>query len=372
MELSTVELCSGIGGFRRGLEQSGWRTLYANDWEESQFRWEANEDGGIEKRGSRNKCGEVYRGHWNDGTYLDQDIKTVEPSRLPDHLLLTAGFPCPSFSTAGNRKGFQDPRGTIFFHILQVIEAKKPPLVLLENVRGLLFNDRGQTFATILQSLGDIGYWVEWQLLNCRYFGLAQSRPRVFIIGHLRDGGTREVFPLREGDGIPPQELGGGPRIASCLDPHYYKGSRRQRTFIVDVYNHSLREDQQVSGALKSRGTSSTSLGTAVAIGTKNPHEREESRIWSPIETARSISGHNGNHKIFVKTLVDGGYRIRKLTPTEFERLQGFPDGWTARGLTADGIETEISDTQRWSLLGNAVPVPVVADLGLELKKCLN
>jgi len=150
-----------------------FRCVWANDWEYADFHWVENKKTGkLEWKGTKNKCGEIYKKHWNDGTYIDQDIKTVDADSIPDHDLLTAGFPCPTFSVAGKRKGFQDPRGTLFFDIARVAKAKRPRLLLLENVKGLLSAQDGYCFKRILETLAELGYLLEWQVLNSkeRYF----------------------------------------------------------------------------------------------------------------------------------------------------------------------------------------------------------
>ena len=134
-----------------------------------------------------------FPGHRNYG-----DATKINPSDIPDFDMLCGGFPCQSFSIAGKRKGFQDTRGTLFHEICRIVEAKRPRLLLLENVKGLLSADQGRCFGTILCSLDELGYDVEWQVLNSKYFGVPQNRERVFIIGHLRGNRGQTVFPIRQ------------------------------------------------------------------------------------------------------------------------------------------------------------------------------
>ena len=135
-----------------------------------------------------NVCHELYEG----------DIRKVKADGLPDFDLLAAGFPCQSFSIAGKRGGFEDTRGTLFFEIARILSVKRPALLLLENVKGLLSHDRGNTFGTILTTLSDLGYFLQWQVLNSKNFGVPQNRERVFIIGHLGKGSAKQVFPIGE------------------------------------------------------------------------------------------------------------------------------------------------------------------------------
>jgi DNA (cytosine-5)-methyltransferase 1 len=128
------------------------------------------------------------------------DATKINPDELPDFDMLCGGFPCQSFSIAGKRRGFQDTRGTMFFHIVRILEVKRPQTVFLENVKGLLNHDKGETFKVILQTLGELGYDVQWMVLNSKFFGVPQNRERVFIIGSLRGQPRPEILPFRQND----------------------------------------------------------------------------------------------------------------------------------------------------------------------------
>lgn len=210
------------------------------------------------------------------------DIRKLDPVKLPDFELLVGGFPCQSFSVAGKRKGFTDTRGTLFFEIARIVHAKKPRLLLLENVKGLLSHQQGLTFGVILATLDELGYDIQWQVLNSKDFGVPQNRERVFIIGNLRGTPRPQIFPLQKND----------------------QGNSEQY-----VSKQKATRSVRNMSDLKSR--------------------------W--------------RHSM----------RIRKLTPVECERLQGFPDGWT------EGV----SDTQRYKTLGNAVTSNVVQAIAKKLVK---
>lgn len=170
------ELFSGVGGFRLALERLDWTCVGACE---------------IDKYAKT-----VYLNKWKE-TLMYDDATTLNTESLPNFEMLCAGFPCQSFSVAGNREGFADTRGTLFFEIIRIIKAKRPPLVFLENVNGLLFHEHGKTFETILSQMDEVGYDVEWQVLNSKYF-VPQNRERVFIIGHAREASTRQILPLGE------------------------------------------------------------------------------------------------------------------------------------------------------------------------------
>ena len=136
------------------------------------------------------------------GEWFCEDIRKADPSDIPDFELLCGGFPCQSFSIAGNRGGFSDPRGTLFFEIARLTAAKRPAYLLLENVPGLLNHDGGRTFAAILHTLDRLGYGLEWQVLNSKDFGVPQSRKRVYLIGYLDERCRGKIFPFTETAGI--------------------------------------------------------------------------------------------------------------------------------------------------------------------------
>jgi DNA (cytosine-5)-methyltransferase 1 len=171
---------SGIGGFELGIE------VAARD-----HNIQAQCVGYSEIDKNAIKIYEEHFGHRNygDATLIDADL-------LPDIDLYTGGFPCQAFSVAGQRRGFEDTRGTLFFDVARVLRAKRPRYFILENVKGLLSHDKGRTFRIIIETLVELGYCVEWQLLNSKDFGIPQNRERVYIVGHL--GGLRglPVFPF--------------------------------------------------------------------------------------------------------------------------------------------------------------------------------
>ncbi|GAJ09111.1 unnamed protein product, partial [marine sediment metagenome] len=142
-------------------------------------------------------CAEIYQKNFGEKPDT-RDIRTVPPRDIPDHDLLCAGFPCQSFSIAGKRAGFEDTRGTLFFEIARILRDKRPRHLLLENVKGLLSHQEGKTFQTILGILSDLGYRIEWQVLNSKHFGVPQNRERVFIVGHPGEESEFQVFPLAQ------------------------------------------------------------------------------------------------------------------------------------------------------------------------------
>lgn len=308
MGLRFFDLFAGIGGFRLGMERAGHQCVGSCEWDKY--------------------ARETYK--TNFGSYPEyNDAKDLHPQSLPQFDVLCAGFPCQAFSIAGKRMGFEDTRGTVFFEIARIAKEKRPPYLFLENVRGLLNHDKGRTFDTIISTLDEMGYDAEWQVLNSKYF-VPQNRERVFIIGHLRGERTRQVFPLgdfdKETDKQKPKEIVGivndkgnlrGVENSTCIDSNYWKGcdNHAQRTMVyMSNTNANMKQREQ-------ERTETWTLGTSTDFGIRE------------------------------------GMRIRKLTPKECERLQGFPDDWTVG-----------SDTQRYKQCGNAVTVPVVEYIAKELR----
>ena len=175
-ENTFIEMFSGIGGFRIGLERAGWKCVWAND-----INPHANK---------------IYAKHFGYKELRGGDIYDIRPEDIPNHKLLVAGFPCQSFSIAGERLGTKEHRGILFHQIARIAEAKRPPLLLLENVRGLLSSRNGEDFAIILRVLGNLGYILSWQCFNSKHFRGPQNRERVFIVGNLGEKCGEQIFPV--------------------------------------------------------------------------------------------------------------------------------------------------------------------------------
>ena len=281
MSVRVFSMFSGIGGFELGIEQSDINTELVGYAEIDKYAILI-----FEKQ---------FTGVTNYG-----DATAITASNLPDFDLLVGGFPCQAFSIAGKQQGFSDTRGTLFFDIARICAEKRPRYLVLENVKGLLSHDGGQTFQTILRVLADLGYRVEWQVLNSKNFGVPQNRERVFIVGYLGERSGQEIFPLT-------------------------------------TYSQSA---------------------SVVALQQLNKAESQGNRIYDSSGLATTLASQAGG--LGAKTgLYQIDTQVRRLTPTECERLQGFPDGWTA-GL---------SDTQRYKTLGNAVTVPVVTAVMNQLQQ---
>ncbi|MBA7587324.1 IS1595 family transposase ISCco3 [subsurface metagenome] len=363
-----IELFAGIGGFRLGLEKAFCNkdrgTLSKEKREHKQNNvYTKSKHQAIcvfANEWDKYAC-QIYRKNFGEGELYEEDITKISAESIPDFDLLTAGFPCQSFSIAGKRKGFGDTRGTLFFEICRIAEAKKPNLLLLENVKGLLNHDGGNTFRIILDSLSELGYNCEWEVLNSKNFGVPQNRERVFIVGHLRGKGGQKVFPI--GSTMRKSNESSKRQTSGCVkgvsgriqnDDTYliYKGaimSKQNKKWLEDGKELS-RNFPQGQRVYSDRGISSTIAGNAGGLGGKTGLYKVSPTLYG---------FKHGTHKHFNEILPKQLGLIRCLTPTECERLQGFPDGWT-RGL---------SDTQRYKCLGNAVTVNVIEEIGKKIKK---
>ena len=252
-----------------------------------------------------------FNGHKNYG-----DITTINAEELPDFDCLVGGFPCQAFSIAGKRRGFEDTRGTLFFDLARILRAKQPRLFVFENVKGLLSHDNGNTFRTIISTIDELGYDCQWQVLNSKNHGVPQNRERIFIVGHLRGTSRPEVFPLGKND------------------------------------SENTQSRKVCTSATVSTRTGSTAGGQQF-ISQLNKPTHSNDRVYGTDGISPTLNTMQGGNR---QPFISQEPKIRRLTPVECERLQGFPDNWTKYGV---GNEL-ISDTQRYKMCGNAVTTNVI------------
>ena len=260
------------------------------------------------------------------------DITKITAKNLPNFELLVGGFPCQAFSITEKRKGFKDIRGAMFFELARILRAKQPRLFLFENVKGLLSHDHGHTFKTIITTLTKLGYDQQWQVLNSKNFGVPQNRERVFIIGHLRTTCGRQVFPFGKNSEASKVRI---EIIGTTKEVHSTRIGVRDQVY----------SPNGLAGALR---TSDYKQPPQILEFTHK--QRQGYRVYNPHGISTTIASQGGGLGAKTGLYKTSGQRIRRLTPTECERLQGFPDDWT------EGL----SDTQRYKSLGNAVTVQVI------------
>ncbi|MGX7420458.1 DNA cytosine methyltransferase [Carnobacterium gallinarum] len=299
-----LDLFSGIGGFRLGMEAAGHQCIGFCE---------------IDKFARKS-----YKAIFDTRNEVEMhDITTISDDfirQLGSIDIFCGGFPCQAFSIAGNRRGFSDTRGTLFFEIARFASILRPRILFLENVKGLLSHERGTTFETILRALDELGYDLQWQLLNSKDY-VPQSRERVFIIGHLRGTSRTQIFPIER------------PQKTNTSNSRLTINQNPSKIFIKEA---------------TIRGYSEAVPGDSVNISFLNSTERR-GRVGKQIANTLLTSE--------IQAVITPDFQIRKFTPRESWRLQGFPD-WAF-----ERAEKVNSDNQLYKQAGNSVTVPVIYDI---------
>lgn len=323
------------------------------------------------------------------------DARTIDPNDLPDFNLLCGGFPCQAFSLAGRRKGFEDARGTLFFEIARLAEAKRPAYLLLENVSGLLSHDGGRTFAAMLTTLYDLGYHVEWSVLNSKHFGVPQSRRRVFLICYLDPRCAGKILPVFGTDAKALIQVVGGPQGSRVYDPEgvactqtagaggmggktglYLVNGDNVTASFVDLCAGHPRQTGQARCITARYGQTTLSNHKAERSGVLLIREdtRAGYKAAAPGDTVslrfastphRGRVGRDIAHTLETSStqgIVERGGRIRRLMPRECLRLQGFEDS------QIDKILAITSDAQAYKQAGNCVTVNVIEAIGRRIR----
>jgi len=359
-----LDLFSGIGGFHQGFTQAGYT-----------FDWVGFSD--IDKYASA-----VYKYNYKESEELG-DITTIRPGRdTPDNIdILCAGFPCVAFSVAGKRLGFDDSRGTLFFEIARILkyyrEQQRPiKCLVLENVKGLLSHDSGRTFAVIYRILSDLGYTIEFQLLNTRWW-LPQNRERIYIVGYIGNRGGPQVFPIGE-DGVLFNKSQTGTKSQSefCKSITTKEGSRKENNFVIIDKKLRKKNNQGYAATLTGGGHSGGNHSDMDLIKLKQigtiGKDSEATRVYDVDGISRTIKDGGGMGAKTGLYAVQHNHtmhgEIRRLTPVECNRLQGFSDDHNKYGVI-DGKVVEMSDTQRYKQVGNAVTVDVVEAVARIIKQ---
>ena len=358
MAIRFIDLCSGIGGFYSGLMTIGKFVCVGN--------------AEIDKHATK-----AYKAiYGEEGGQNYGDLRGIDPKQLPDFDMLCAGFPCQSFSVAGKRMGFEDTRGTIFFEIARIIAEKRPPFVLLENVPGLLSHDGGRTLITIFSALVEMGYNLEWCVLNSKYFGVPQQRRRLYIVGYLDSRCAGQIFPIGEGNAENLKQLISGSQGQRVYDPSGVActqcagaggwGGKTGLYFIDMNQNPKITElarcitARQDSGVSNRKGEHSAVLvedepPRAMLTPDREKVRQQGRRIKEPNEAMFTITAQD-KHGIYHKG------RIRKLMPIECWRLQGFTDEQFYKAQA-----TGLTDGHLYRMAGNAVSVPVITAIGRKI-----
>lgn len=387
-----VDFFAGIGGIRLGFEQAGHQCVGFCEFDKF----------------ARTSYKAMYD---TTGEWESYDVRTIESYDIPSADIWTGGFPCQDVSVAGKQRGLQGERSGLFYEIIRLLEGRKeedrPEWIVLENVKNLLSIGNGFDFLRVLSEMAEFGYDVSWQLFNSKDYGVPQNRERVFIVGHLGKFGRREVFPIRPTDGENSRELKEITQGVADVESGEQGGKTGLYAVkVVKPYGSTggtcgLQITENETGiaapcAARDYKGISRNKGDAVLVRFRYPERGEGSRekgYMEQVDCASALTSKhcgdqtadcsNGVVCMSVKqqklqrvisaaptldrhgvALLDENIRIRRLTPRECWRLQGFPDEYFDKAKAAG-----ISDTQLYKQSGNGVSVPVARAIGEKLKK---
>lgn len=315
-----IDLFAGIGGLRQGMENQGFECVFS-----SEFDVHAQK---------------VYKENYGEKPY--GDITLIDEKDIPDHNILLADFPCQPFSISGKKKGFEDTRGTLFFDVLRIAAHKKPSVIVLENVKNLIYHDNSNTLTIVVSALEEIGYKVSWRLLNAKDFGVPQNRERIIIVASKYsafDFDKLETKPLvhlkdfldKDGDFeyLEPNEY-------TLLEPEQIKVQKSGLIFCG-----YLNKNQRKNGVRENTSHLSRSH--------KQPY-----RIYSIEGTHPTISSQETSGRFYIYN----GENVRKLTLNECIRLMGFNEGFKLLPPT----------TECYKRIGNSVCVPMIEEIAKQIK----
>lgn len=361
MTIKYLDMFAGVGGFRTGLTNAsdifmpvGWCEI--DPYAQKAYRV-------------------LYE---TEGEYFCDDATQINTNELPDIDLICAGFPCQPFSVSGKRLGFADTRGTLFHEIVRVAKARRPSYLLLENVPGLLCHEGGKTFGTIISSIHELGYSLEWCVLNSANFGVPQQRKRVYVVGYLDSRLSGKIFPLTQSNGAPLKQVIPGKQgrriyssdgASACLTAGG-GGGTKTGLYFVDMNSdpkitHEARciTARQDSGVSNRKGEHSGVIiagARAVLTPDRETVRQQGRRMKNPDEPMFTLTAMD-------KHGVEYNGRVRKLTPKECFRLQGYSDEQFDKLA-----EIGISDTRMYKMAGNSVTTNVVTAVGKKLIEEIN
>ncbi len=394
---NVAELFAGVGGFRIGLARGGWKTTFSNQWEPSTKTQHASD---------------VYEARFGKEGHTNIDVATVEA--LPKDIdLLVGGFPCQDYSVAKSlksAKGLEGKKGVLWWEILRLAEIQKPKFIFLENVDRLLKSpsaQRGRDFAIMLKTLGDLGYLIEWRVVNAAEYGFAQRRIRVFIVARrledLGKGFQLNPSTYLTSTGILARALPIKPvagemaevkldQTADVISAEFNVGGAKSPFSVAGVYVAGLAHTTKVEADY---ADARMMLGDVLIPEKDVPAEYwvsdEKLPEWKYLKGAKSIerthagggtykysegsmafpdlltnpsrtilTGEGGTTASRFKHIIQIGKRYRRLTPVELERLNGFPDGWTSTGSSGN----QIGDARRAFFMGNALVIGLIERVG--------
>ena len=328
--LKAIDLFAGIGGIRLGFDQAfgkELKTVFVSEWDEHAQK--------------------TYRANFEDNANIAGDITKIREDDVPEFDVCLAGFPCQAFSLAGQRKGFSDDfkgmsRGTLFFDVARICAKHKPKVIFCENVKGLTIHDKGKTFDIIKGTLKEIGYSVYEKILNSRNFGVPQNRERIYIVAFRND--------INSADFKFPESTDSNKRIRDIIEENPVSA----KYYLSDTYVETLRRHRARHEA-KGNGFG------------------YEIRDWNDVAGAIVCGGMGRERNLIIDirqtnlkpvTRIKGMINkegIRKMTPREWARLQGYPDSY----------KLLLADVHLYKQLGNSVTVPVIKAIAEQVKNVL-
>ena len=317
-----IDLFAGIGGMRVAFQNLGGKCVFTSEWDKNSQK--------------------TYYTNFGEMPY--GDITKVNESEVPNHDVLIAGFPCQAFSIAGFKGGFEDTRGTLFFDVARIIGEKRPKAFFLENVKGLVSHDKGRTLKVILNTLrNDLGYYVpDPQIINAKHFGVPQNRERIFIVGFKsKSAAERFSYPSPLGKTVTFLDV----KEESEVSVRYYLSTQ----YLSTLEKHRARHEAKGNG-FGYAIIPDDEIANAIVVGGMG---RERNLVY--------------DHRLtdFVpQTKIKGSVNrkgIRKMTPREWARLQGFPNKF----------KIVVADAQAYKQFGNSVAVPAIQATGRSLMRAI-
>ena len=330
MKYKSIDLFAGIGGIRLGFDNAfgdDIETVFVSEWDE--------------------KAQETYKANFHDDFEIAGDITVYDEKLIPDFDICLAGFPCQAFSIAGKKQGFDDDykgtcRGTLFLDVARICEYHKPKVIFCENVKGLYIHDKGRTFNIICKTFESLGYKVFHKVLNSKDFGVPQNRERVYIVA-FRNDIAPERFDFPEG-------TDDTKRIYNIIEdapvPAKYYLSE---TYLNTLIEHKKRHAAKGNGF----GYEIRSLGDVAGAIVCGGMGRERNLIIDNRQRELIPTTH-------IKGEINKEY-VRKMTPREWARLQGFPDSF----------KLPLADTHMYKQFGNSVTVNVIEEIAKKIKEVL-
>lgn len=327
----SIDLFAGIGGIRLGFENAFGKqieTVFVSEWDEFAQK--------------------TYCANFKDNFSIAGDITKIDESEVPKFDICLAGFPCQAFSMAGKRQGFNDDykgmcRGTLFMDVARICEYHKPKVIFCENVKGLTIHDKGRTFKIICKTFEDLGYKVFSQVLNSKNFGVPQNRERIYIVAFRNDiASDKFTFPDTIDDTKRIKDI-----VEETPVPAKY--------YLSDVYLETLRQHKARHEA----------KGNGFGYEIRNWDDVAGAIVCGGMGRERNLIIDKRQKKLIPTTHIKGKINkegVRKMTPREWARLQGF----------SDEFKLELADTHLYKQFGNSVTVPVIEAIALKIKEVLD